>query len=58
MVLSPDAALEDAWEWLGGRDGLVLRDGVFVGMLGPPDVDAWARGERRLTMAVPPRPDL
>ena len=58
VVLSPDAALEDAWEWLGGRDGLVLQDGVFVGMLGPPDVDSWARGERRLSMAIPPRPDL
>ena len=58
VVLSPDTPLEDAWEWLGGRDGLVLRDGSFVGMLGPPDVDAWTRGERHIAIAVPPRPDV
>ena len=27
-VVAPDETLDEALEWLGGRDGLVLRDGV------------------------------
>ncbi len=40
-VLAPDETLDDALEWLGGREGLVLRDGVLVGALGPDDVERW-----------------
>ncbi|MET0799564.1 MAG: site-2 protease family protein [Actinomycetota bacterium] len=40
-VLAPDETLDDAVEWLGGREGLVLRDGVLVGALGPDDVERW-----------------
>jgi Zn-dependent protease len=42
-VLAPDETLDDAVEWLGGREGLVLRDGVLVGALGPGDVERWYR---------------
>jgi predicted transcriptional regulator len=42
-VLAPDETLDDAVEWLGGRQGLVLRDGVLVGVLGPGDVERWYR---------------
>ncbi len=42
-VLAPDETLDDAVEWLGGRQGLVLRDGVLVGALGPTDVERWYR---------------
>jgi Zn-dependent protease len=42
-VLAPDETLDEAVEWLGGREGLVLRDGVLVGALGPGDVERWYR---------------
>jgi len=72
-VLAPDETLDEAVEWLGGRDGLVLRDGVLVGALGPGDVERWYRRvieghdgsssepPSMITPApgsVPPRPDL
>ncbi|MGH2631271.1 MAG: site-2 protease family protein [Actinomycetota bacterium] len=70
-VLAPDETLDDAVEWLGGREGLVLRDGVLVGALGPEDVERWygrvfegrpmAPVPRMVVPpkpAVPPRPDL
>jgi Zn-dependent protease len=70
-VVAPDETLDDAIEWLGGREGLVLRDGVLVGALGPDDVERWygrmieGRGPStpapRMvvppTPTVPPRPD-
>lgn len=61
-VLAPDETLDEAVEWLGGREGLVLRDGALVGALGPADVERWYRravegrseaGERRFE--APPR---
>jgi CBS domain-containing protein len=56
VVLSPDEPLDDALEWLGGRDGLVLRDGVLVGALSARDVEEWfVRGGQ--PAEVPPRPD-
>jgi Zn-dependent protease len=62
-VVAPDETLDDALEWLGGREGLVLRDGVLVGALGPGDVERWYRrviegrpDEHDAT--VPSRPDL
>ena len=69
-VVAPDETLDDAFEWLGGREGLVLRDGVLVGALGPgrrgalvppgdrgrTPFDRWDR--RRGPDAVPARPDL
>jgi Zn-dependent protease len=42
-VVAPTETLDDALEWLGGREGLVLRDGVLVGALGPEDVERWYR---------------
>jgi Zn-dependent protease len=70
-VVAPDETLDDAIEWLGGREGLVLRDGVLVGALGPDDVERWygrmIEGRDPSTTAprmvvpptptVPPRPD-
>ena len=42
-VLAPDETLDEAVEWLGAREGLVLRDGTLVGALGPADVERWYR---------------
>ncbi|MEX0984041.1 MAG: site-2 protease family protein [Actinomycetota bacterium] len=56
-VLAPDEPLDDALEWLGGREGLVLRDGVLVGSLSPTDVEAWYVRRHAPEGAVPPRPD-
>jgi len=62
-VVAPDETLDDALEWLGGRDGLVMREGSLVGALGPADVERWYRRviEGKLDEAdphVPARPDL
>jgi Zn-dependent protease len=57
-VLDPDTRLDDAWEWLAGRDGLVLHEGVLVGMLGPEDIGAWAEPTASVLRAPPPRPDV
>jgi CBS domain-containing protein len=63
-VVDPDETLDDAFEWLGGREGLVLKDGVLVGALGPRDVEHWYRrvieGNSSPTgfAQLPPRPDL
>jgi Zn-dependent protease len=62
-VVAPDETLDDALEWLGGRDGLVLRDGVLVGALGPGDVERWYRrvveGHTDAgSDPIPTRPDL
>ena len=64
IVIDPDETLDDAFEWLGGEDGLVLKDGELVGALGPRDVEHWYRrviqGHSAPTgfAALPPRPDL
>jgi Zn-dependent protease len=64
-VLAPNETLDDAFEWLGGRQGLVLRDGVLVGSLTPDDVERWYRRVIEGTpeaeaddVSVPARPDL
>jgi len=72
-TVGPDDPLDDALEWLGGREGLVLRDGGLVGAIGPGDVERWYRRviEGRADVPgvdisagggspghVPPRPDL
>ena len=71
-VVAPDETLDEAVEWLGGRDGLVLREGSLVGALGPDDIERWYRrviegqpdrppapGVSMTTVpTVPPRPDL
>jgi Zn-dependent protease len=72
-LVSPDETLDDALEWLGGRDGLVVRDGTLMGAISPADIERWYRRviEGRLdigraagaslgpdTGVVPPRPDL
>jgi CBS domain-containing protein len=63
-VVDPDETLDDAFEWLGGRDGLVLKDGALVGALGSRDVEHWYRrvieGQSSPTgfAQLPPRPDL
>ena len=63
-VLSPTDRLDDALEWLGGRDGLVLRDGALVGVLGGADIERWYQARfggataTSSTDEAPPRPDL
>jgi Zn-dependent protease len=64
-VLAPEETLDDALEWLGGREGLVLRDRALVGALGPDDVERWYRrvieGRPYPEVGdadVPTRPDL
>ncbi len=63
-VVAPTETLDEALEWLGGRDGLVLDQGVLVGALGPRDVEQWYRrvieGRSSPTgfAVLPPRPDL
>jgi Zn-dependent protease len=61
-TLAPDDTLDDAFEWLGGHEALVLRDGALVGSLGPADVERWYRGRFEARAAdpgsAPPRPDL
>ena len=37
-VLDPDETLDGAFEWLGGANGLVVKDGVLVGAIAPRDV--------------------
>ena len=63
-VVSPDETLDTATEWLGGQDGLVVKDGALMGAIGPRDVEHWYRrvieGRAAPTgfAALPPRPDL
>jgi Zn-dependent protease len=64
-VVAPSDGLDDAVEWIGGRDALVLRDGALVGAISPADIERWYRaryeGGRRDTLVstqIPPRPDL
>jgi Zn-dependent protease len=63
-VIDPGETLDEAFEWLGGQDGLVVKDGVPIGALGPKDVEHWYRrvveGRTAPTgfEALPPRPDL
>jgi Zn-dependent protease len=42
-VFTPEDTLDDAVDWLGGRDGLVLRDGMLLGAIGAADVERWYR---------------
>ena len=65
-TLQPEDRLDDAAEWLAGKQGLVLRDGRLVGSLGPMDVERWYQrvvvGAAGGTAAsapepTPPRPD-
>jgi Zn-dependent protease len=62
-VVAPADQLYDVLEVTASREGLVLDDGVLVGVIGPEDVDRWYRsrmqaGTRAEPAAVPPRPDL
>lgn len=67
-VLDPREPLDDALEWLGGKDGLVLREGSLVGALSPGDIERWYErktsgngaepGAVDVAAGVPPRPDL
>jgi Zn-dependent protease len=68
-VVKPGDTLDDALEWMTGRDAIVLDQGRLVGAIGPVDVERWFRsrydGDRNeppvATMGghvVPPRPDL
>jgi Zn-dependent protease len=42
-IFTPDDTLDDVVDWLGGRDGLVLRDGEMIGAIGAADVERWYR---------------
>jgi CBS domain-containing protein len=42
-VLAPDDSLADAFDWLGGKQGLVLREGALAGGLAPKDIERWFR---------------
>ena len=61
-VVAPTDRLYDVLEIIGGRDGLVLDDGVLVGAIGTGDIDRWFRersqGVTSSSGEVPPRPDL
>jgi len=63
-TLDPDETLDEAFEWLDGEEGLVLKNGVLVGTIGPHDVERWYRlvvegpSSPAGSAAVPPRPDL
>lgn len=63
-VLGPDETLDGAFEWLGGENGLVVKEGVLVGALTARDVESWYRrvieGRSAPTgfAALPPRPDV
>jgi Zn-dependent protease len=64
-TFTPDETLDDAVEWLAGREGLVLQDGVLAGAIGPDDVERWYRraiegrvDHETMAVGVPPRPDL
>lgn len=62
-VLSPSDRLDDALEWLGGNEGLVLRDGALVGALGGTDIERWYQARFGGAPATsdaeaPPRPDM
>lgn len=72
-TVGPDEPLDDALEWLGGLERLVLRDGVLVGAIAPVDIERWYRRviEGRMDVGdpgapgggvavghLPPRPDL
>lgn len=63
-AVEADETLDDALEWLSGRDGLVLHEGKLVGALGAADVERWYRRviegrvtENADTAPIPPRPD-
>jgi hypothetical protein len=62
-VVAPADSLDDAFEWIAGREALVLRDGALVGVIGPADVERWYRhryepGAPASTEGPPPRPDV
>ncbi|MGZ4132351.1 MAG: site-2 protease family protein [Actinomycetota bacterium] len=68
-IVKPEDPLDDALEWMSGRDAIVLDHERLVGAIGPPDVERWFRGrydgDRNeppvATIGghvVPPRPDL
>ena len=65
-VFRTDEPLDMVAEWLGGLDGLVLRDGSLAGAIGPGDIDKWYQrtihGAPHLgplgSAGIPPRPDL
>ena len=63
-TVAAEDTLDDALEWLSGREGLVLQDGRLVGALGAADVERWYRRviEGHVTnnadaATIPPRPD-
>lgn len=55
-LLAPEDRLDEAAEWLGGRQAFVVREGILLGELTPPDLDRWYR-YRYEPGAAPPRPD-
>jgi Zn-dependent protease/CBS domain-containing protein len=40
-IVAPDESLDDALEWVGSRQGLVLQDGRLVGAITARDVERW-----------------
>jgi Zn-dependent protease len=62
-IVAPTDQLYDVLESTSGREGLVLDQGVLVGVIGPADIDRWFQMRSRGVapaprMTVPPRPDL
>lgn len=63
-TLAPGETLDDAIEWLSGREGLVLDDERLAGVIGPADVERWYRRviegivtQDTVSVGIPPRPD-
>ncbi len=42
-TVGAEEPLDDALEWLSGREGFVLRDGALVGSLSVEDIERWYR---------------
>lgn len=56
VTIGPEDRLDEAAEWMAGRNAFVVRDGVLIGEVTTADLDRWYRF-RYEPGAVPPRPD-
>jgi Zn-dependent protease len=63
-IVSPDEPLDEVLDWVGGRDGLVVRGDELVGGIAITDVERWYRRHYETGVpdegdaVLPARPDL